>query len=206
MQRSGRPDSVADRQSCAIPPGIDRLDIVVVGHRDEGGEILIRELQRTRSRVRHVWPMPDRLPEDAEVIFVDFVPGIAHRIPWNPGEPKAALVLTIPTEPAPDLEQLRHCAPDAVLHRPFTPRGVLISLVMARSHFTYEQRLRGRIEKLDESLRSIRSVERAKAILMAQQSMSEDEAYHFMRRQAMSRRVSLIAVASAIIDTHETLG
>lgn len=189
-----------------LPAEIGSLDIVVASRRDEGGDLLVRELQRTRARVRHVWPVPDHLPEDTDVIFVDLAPGLANRIAWLPGEPKAALVLTIPAVPPPDLELLRNCAPDAVLHRPFTTHAVLTSLMLARTHFAYQQRLRGRIEKLDETLRAIRSVERAKTILMAKENMREDEAYHFMRRQAMTRRVSLSAVAAAIVDSHEVLG
>ncbi|MGE0761378.1 MAG: ANTAR domain-containing response regulator [Pirellulaceae bacterium] len=185
---------------------LGNLDLIVATRRDEDGELLIRELQRVRAKVRHLWPVPDRLPEDADVIFSDFVPGLADRIPWIPGEPKAALVTLIPLAPPPDLAALRDCAPDAVLHKPFTTYGILTSLVMARSHFLYEQRLRSRIEKLDENLRAMRSVERAKAILMNSRSLREDEAYNFLRRQAMARRVSISAVAAAIVDSHEILG
>jgi AmiR/NasT family two-component response regulator len=206
MQQSSQPGVRMSWRAGALPSEIGSLDIVVVGRRDEGGELLIRELQRTRARIRHIWPPPDRLPEDTDVIFVDLAPGLANHIPWVPGEPKAALILTIPAAPPPELELLRNCAPDAVLHRPFATHAVLTSLVLARTHFAYQQRLRGRIDKLDETLRAIRSVERAKAILMAKENMREDQAYHFMRRQAMARRVSLSAVAAAIVDSHEVLG
>jgi AmiR/NasT family two-component response regulator len=189
-----------------LPPEITNLDILVATQRDECGELLIRELQRTRGRVRHLWPVPDSLPEGSDVIFVDLAPGLATRIPWLPGEPKAALVLLIPPFPPPDLELLRNCAPDAVLHRPFTTHAVLTSLVLARANFGYDRRLRGRVDKLDDTLRAIRKVERAKAILMAKENLGEDEAYHFMRRQAMTRRVSLSAVAAAIVDSQQLLG
>ena len=59
---------------------------------------------------------------------------------------------------------------------------------------------------LDENLRAIHSVECAKAILMAKEPISEEEAYHFMRRQAMSRRLPISVVAAAIVDSHEILG
>src|SRR5436189_255263 len=68
------------------------------------------------------------------------------------------------------------------------------------------QRLRGRIERLDENLRSMRTVERAKAILMETRRMPENEAYAFIRRQAMDRRVSASSVAGAIVDSFELLG
>ena len=80
------------------------------------------------------------------------------------------------------------------------------TLALARGHFLYERRLRGRIEKLDESLRTMRSVERAKSLLMRLKNVSEEEAYNYLRRQAMERRVTIGAVASAIIDSYELLG
>ena len=93
-----------------------------------------------------------------------------------------------------------------MLHRPFTTGTVLTSLAIARAQFLYEQRLRTRIDKLDETLRAFRSVERAKNILMEKRNLDEEEAYHFMRRQAMSQRISIGAVAAPIIDSHDILG
>lgn len=187
----------------AIAAELANLAVTVATRRDEDGELLIRELQRARVQVRHLWPVPDRLPEDMDVLYCDLAPGLPDRVPWVPGEPKAALVAIIPRMPPPDLDLLTNSAPDAVLHKPFAPNAVLTSLLIARSQFRYGLRLRGRIEKLDETLRTMRSVERAKAILMSTRSMREDEAYHFLRRQAMARRVPISAVASAIVDSHE---
>lgn len=193
-------------RAAALPFELSKLDIVVTCERDDGGDVLLKDLQRTRARVRHVWPVPARLPDDTDVIFCDFAPDLAGRIPWVPGDPSAALVIILPRGPDADLELLCHCAPDAVLHRPFTSQATLTSLVLARAQFAYEKRLRGRIGKLDETLRTIRSVERAKAILMSRRNIREDEAYQFMRRQAMSRRVPISAIANAIVDTEEMLG
>jgi AmiR/NasT family two-component response regulator len=185
---------------------ISSLEIVVAVRRDDEGDALARELLRTRSRVRRLWPMSTRLPEDADVIFCELVPELPQCLPWVPGEPLAALVAVTPAIQAPDLKLLRNCAPHAVLHRPFTPGAVVTSLALARAQFLYERRLRSRIDKLDETLRAFRSVERAKTILMQSRKLDEEEAYHFMRRQAMNRRVSISAVAAAIVDSHDVLG
>lgn len=181
------------------------LDLVVATRRDDEGEFLIRVLQRTRARVRHVWPVPDRLTEDTDVIFCDLSPELLQRIPWVPGEPKAALVVIIAPAAPPDLDLLINSTPDAVLHRPFTSNAVLASLVLARIHFAYDRRLRWRINKLDEILHVMRTVERAKEILMRTRQMREEEAYRFIRQQAMNRRVSITAVATAIVDSQAFL-
>ncbi len=182
------------------------LEIVVALRRDEEGDALARELARSRGRVRRLWPLPPRLPEDADILFCELVPELPHCLPWVPGQPSAALVAVMPAVQAPDLKLLRNCAPHAVLHRPFTAATVLTSLALGRAQFLYERRLRSRIDKLDETLRAFRSVERAKTILMQTRKLDEDEAYHFMRRQAMNRRVSISAVAAAIVDSHDVLG
>lgn len=83
---------------------------------------------------------------------------------------------------------------------------MLTSLAIARAQFLYEQRLRTRIDKLDETLRSFRTAEWAKGILKEKRSLDEEDAYHFMRRQAMSQRVSVGAVAAAIVDSFDILG
>jgi two-component system, response regulator / RNA-binding antiterminator len=185
---------------------IASLDIVVAVRRDEEGDALARELARTRGRVRRLWPLPTRLPEDADVIFCELVPELPQCLPWVPGQPAAALVAVMQALQLPDLKLLYNCAPHAVLHRPFTAGTVLTSLALARAQFLYERRLRTRIDKLDENLRAFRSVERAKTILMQTRKLDEEAAYHFMRKQAMNRRVSISTVAAAIVDSHDVLG
>ena len=180
------------------------LEIAVAVSRDEDAEMLARELSRTRSRVRRMWPL--RLPEAVDVIFCELTAELPQLLPWVPGQPQAALVVVTQAVQMPQLKLLRNCAPHAVLHQPFTTGTVLTSLAVARAQFLYEQRLRTRIDKLDETLRAFRSVERAKSILMEKRNLDEEEAYHFMRRQAMSQRVSVGAVAAAIVDSHGILG
>ena len=200
------PDNATAREPTGAAAEISGLDIVVAVPRDDEGDMLARELSRTRSSVRRIWPLPPRLPDAVDVIFCELTSELPQCLPWVPGQPLAALVVVTQAVQMPQLKLLRDCAPHAVLHRPFTTGTVLTSLALARAQFLYEQRLRARIDKLDETLRSFRSVERAKSILKEKRNLGEEEAYHFMRRQAMSQRVSVGAVAAAIIDSHDILG
>jgi hypothetical protein len=79
-----------------LPVEVVDLDIVVAARRDETTEPLIRALQRARARVRQLWPLPDVLPGETDVIFCELTPDLPNRVPWIPGEPKAALVVMIP--------------------------------------------------------------------------------------------------------------
>jgi len=205
--RSRKPaGNYAVREPTGAAAEISALDIVVAVPRDDEGDTLARELLRTRSCVRRIWPLPPRLPDAVDVIFCELTPELPQSLPWVPGQPLAALVVITQAVQMPQLKLLRDCAPHAVLHRPFTTGTVLTSVALARAQFLYEQRLRARIDKLDETLRSFRSVERAKSILKEKRNLDEEEAYHFMRRQAMSHRISVGTVAAAIIDSQDILG
>lgn len=182
------------------------LDIGVLTRRDEPGDQLIRELQRTRARVRHIWPMPEQIPVEYDLVLCELCSDLPKRLPWLPGLPSAALILVIPVDVPLDLGVLHICAPHAVVHLPATPDAVLSALALARNHFLYERRLRSRIEKLDDNLRTMRSVERAKAILIETKKLSEQDAYHFLRRTAMERRVPIGVLAAMIVDSQEMLG
>ena len=75
----------------------------------------------------------------------------------------------------------------------------------ARSVSRYERRLKAKVRKLEETLRSIRQVEQAKAILMRVRNLGEEEAYEFLRKRAMDRRVPVGSVAAAIIEANDFL-
>ena len=199
-------DVASARDSSSCGSDISSLEIAVAVPPDAEGDMLVRELSRTRSCVRRIWPLPPRLPDAVDVMFCELSPELPQCLPWVAGQPSAALVAVVSATQTPPLKLLRDCTPHAVLHRPFTGTTVLTSLAVSRAQFLYEQRLRTRIDKLDETLRSFRSVERAKSILKEKRNLSEEEAYHFMRRQAMSQRVSVGAVAAAIVDSHDILG
>ena len=195
---AGRPEPASQ--------GLADLDVVVLTRRDEVGEPLIRDLARKRARVRHVWPIPELLPDNADVVLCDLIPGLASRLPWIPGKPTTALIVLIPSPAAEiDLEQLRKCSPQAVLHCPYGPQPIQAALMVARDQFAYEQRLRLRIDKLDENLHVIRAVERAKSIMMVERNMPEEEAYRYMRTQAMARGVSIGRIAAAVVESHRVL-
>ena len=178
---------------------------MIIAPLDDQNLFLVRELQRLGTAPKHVWPMPDIIPADAEVIICEYCDDLATRLPWVPGDAGSALIVSLPITKPILPAALAYATPDAMLSRPFSTNAILASVVMARSHFRYEQRLRSKISRLDENLRAMRNVERAKAILMTTKCIPEDEAYEFIRKQAMDRRVSTSTVAAAIISSFEIL-
>ncbi|WP_348272505.1 ANTAR domain-containing protein [Bosea sp. CRIB-10] len=209
-ERAGGPHPTEPRATVSERPARQgavepELNIAVMVERDDHGEFLIRELQRQRATVRHVWPLPSQIPLQYDAIFCALSVDLPQRIPWVPGEPSSALILVDDGKAPLNLKLIHNCAAHGLLHYPATSRAIQSVLMLAREHFQYERRLRGRIEKLDENLRTMRVVERAKVLLIRLKNLTEDEAYGFLRKQAMEKRVTIAAVATAVIDSHDLL-
>jgi two-component system, response regulator / RNA-binding antiterminator len=180
---------------------IANLTMTVCAEPDAECEQLVRELRRTRATVNQRWPMPRTLSVEPDVLFCEFAADLVARLPWNPGEPRCALVLLLPKLGSYDPNAVCKCSPGAVLYRPFQPHAILTALMLARSQFQYEKRLRTRIERLDENLRLLREIEQAKRILMEREQLSERDAYDRMRSLAMQKRTTLVQLACQIVDS-----
>lgn len=199
----GKPSAARYRLDVSTQYIYRDLRIAVMTSRNDQGDQLIRELQRTRAEVQHIWPIPDHIPSDYDVIYCDMVPDLPSRLDGIPGIPTFALVVILSNATRVDPRTLENCVAHAVIQLPVTNQAVISSLVVARSHFLYEQRLRKRINQLDENLLAARNIERAKTILMEKMGLNEEEAYAQLRRQAMERRITVSALASAIIDAQD---
>lgn len=181
------------------------LEVGIFAKREGNVESLIRELQRSRCNVHQAWPMPPQIPVQYDLVVCALTEDLPQRIPWLPGEPESAIVILDSGVGEINLKLIHNCGAHGVLQYPATSRSMLASLAIALDHYHYEKRLRGRINKLDENLRSIRVVERAKSILMRTKSVTEDEAYSYLRHQSMERRVAIGQVAQAVVDTYELI-
>lgn len=187
-------------------PEFGHLTVAAVIEPDQVGEALIREMRRTRAQVVHIWPVPSIYPVEFDMLFSELFDDLPAKLPWSPGEPPLALSVVLRNQRQTNYTALRNSAPHCTISLPAGRDAVMVALATGLAQFQYEKRLRTRIDKLDDYIRAIRSVERAKTVIMSRRQLNEDEAYHYLRRQAMSRRVSIGELALAIIDTDELLG
>lgn len=188
------------------PKKFHDLSIAVIAKRDDHGEDLIREIQKTRAKVQHIWPIPEEIPTDFDIVFCELTEDLPSRFKSVPGNVHVTFIVIIPANGHMNQKALENSVPHAVIHLPCRPEEVLSSMIVARSHYQYERRLRQRIEKLDDNLRSMKTIERAKVIMMQINNLNEEEAYKHLRRKAMQRRVSIGTLASSIVDSQELLG
>ena len=88
----------------------------------------------------------------------------------------------------------------AYLVKPFTISDLIPAIEVARTRFFERSLLEGAVASLEEKLEVRKVVDRAKGILMERHGMSEGEAFTWIQRGAMDRRISMVEVAKALIQ------
>jgi AmiR/NasT family two-component response regulator len=167
---------------------------------DRDGEELVRHLRRIGCRVRHSWPPPAAIPSETDIVFLLFErhqrPGFAE---CREGPAGFALVAVIDYEDPAMLDVLIDAGVRGIVTKPVRPFGILSTLLTARVAHKYEARLHQKVAKLEETLRARRDIEKSVRILMAARTISEEDAYQLIRREAMQKRQSMAVIASSII-------
>ena len=185
---------------------LQQLRVLVVHPHDPDGATIIRHLQLIGCQVEAMWPPPAKLPDRTDVVFYLIDDQTRRSLPWFADLPPAAIVAVVEHDTPDVLGLLSDCMPQAVVSKPANPFAILTSLVVARNIFRYEDRLHTKVRKLEETIRSVRAVEKAKLILMKSKNIEEKEAYEHIRKHAMNRRMPIGKVAPAIIDASDILG
>lgn len=181
------------------------LRVFVAHPHDKCAVALLRCLRRLDVRIAHAWPAPERQREPADVLFCALDRQVLPLVSSLFGQPRPAVIGVLPGDSADVAKLISSVGPHAILAEPFEDAAVVASVIVARANFGYQQRLLARISKLEETLRSMRKVERAKVILMEKRHLDESAAYALLRKQAMSKRVPIGLIASAVIDSNELL-
>ncbi|MET0862904.1 MAG: ANTAR domain-containing protein [Nakamurella sp.] len=88
----------------------------------------------------------------------------------------------------------------AYVVEPFTQERVLPAIEMAVARHAEASALRQEVTEISQRLDARKVIERAKGLLMTQEKMTEPEAFRFIQRTAMDRRVSMRDIASALVD------
>ena len=88
----------------------------------------------------------------------------------------------------------------AYVVKPFTINDLLPAIEIAITRHAQMLALRSEVIDLAERLESRKLIDRAKGILMQAMKLSEPDAFKWIQRTAMDRRVSMKEVAQAVID------
>lgn len=143
--------------SVSLSEQLSRLTVVMACEMDADGVQLLRHLQRTRATVRHVWPLPKTLGENADLVLVDNARAWRNASPGTRGGECRAGGSSAATRPV----RSRRTPPHAAGHRaaPAFPARQSMWLSLALDHFSYAKRQRLRIAELDENIKALRDIE-----------------------------------------------
>jgi AmiR/NasT family two-component response regulator len=201
---TGVPRPTAESQS-ASALGLRDLHVLVVLPRDRDADLVLQQLTRLGCQYQHVWPLPDHLPQSLDIVISSISEETRSLAMSLTDKPQIVLVGIVDPSLGHVLQLLGDMNPLTVLSRPLSGAAVLSGLVVARNAGRYQRRLLTKIAKLEETLRSVRKVERAKAILMQKRHIDESTAYTLLREQAMQKRVPIGVIANAVVESHEVL-
>ena len=98
------------------------------------------------------------------------------------------------------VDRARDAGVMAYVVKPFTITDLVPAIEIAMSRHLQMRSLADEVADLHERLESRKLIDRAKGILMKALNLSEPEAFSWIQRAAMDRRMSMKAVAQAVIS------
>lgn len=179
------------------------LNVLVLHRRDADCDDLVQQISRIGCNVETVWPPPDTLPANVDLVFVEIresvQPGM-QKLFQDGAMTRPTLIGIIGYENPSVLLGLLDLNVQTVLSKPLRAFGVMSSILMARRIWRQRREDLANLEKLRLKLENIQIVTEAKFILMRHHGINESEAYKVIRTHAMSRRTSTREIANAIIN------
>jgi response regulator NasT len=97
------------------------------------------------------------------------------------------------------VERARDAGAMAYLVKPFTKADLVPAIEMAMSRFQEIKSLEAEVGSLEERLETRKALDRAKGLLQGARGWSEQEAFRFIQKTSMDRRMTMRAVAEAVI-------
>ncbi|GIL34602.1 response regulator [Phycicoccus sp. MAQZ13P-2] len=97
------------------------------------------------------------------------------------------------------VERARDAGVMAYVVKPFTASDVTPALDIALSRWSELKQLEAEVADLGERLETRKAVDRAKGVLMAKLKISEADAFRWIQKTAMDRRMGMREVADAVV-------
>lgn len=98
------------------------------------------------------------------------------------------------------VERARDAGAMAYVVKPFTPSDLMPAIEIAVSRFSEIVSLESEIQDLAERFETRKRVDRAKGLLMTKMGLTEPEAFRWIQKTSMDRRLTMREVADAVIE------
>ncbi|WP_147919495.1 ANTAR domain-containing response regulator [Ruania zhangjianzhongii] len=139
---------------------------------------------------------PDIVVMDVKMPVLDGI-SAAERITKDRIAPVVLLTAFSQTEL---VERARDAGAMAYVVKPFTPADLLPALEIALSRHTEIAALESEVADLADRFETRKRVDRAKGLLMTKMGLTEPEAFRWIQKTSMDRRLTMREVADAVID------
>jgi response regulator NasT len=97
------------------------------------------------------------------------------------------------------VERARDAGAMAYVVKPFTKADLLPAIEIAISRYAELKALEAEVADLAERFETRKHVDRAKGVLMQRLGLSEPEAFRWIQKTSMDRRLSMREVADAVV-------
>lgn len=171
-----------------------RLDIVEI-LKDQGFDV-VAETDNGKSAVelaeKH---RPDLVLMDVKMPIMD---GIAAAEAINEKELAPVVLLTAFSQKE-LVERAVEAGAMAYVVKPFTPNDLIPAIDVALSRYEQIAALRKEVATIKEQFETRKLVDRAKSLLITKMGLSEPEAFRWIQKTSMDRRLSMREVAETIV-------
>jgi response regulator NasT len=190
-------DSIATKRRAIVveDEALIRMDIVETLR--EGGYDVVGEASNGEEAVALAREFkPDVVVMDVKMPVMDGITAAEHIAK----ERLAPVVLLTAFSQTELVERARDAGAMAYVVKPFTPADLLPAVEIAASRFVEIRALENEIADINERMATRKTVERAKGILMEKMQLNEPEAFRWIQKTSMDRRLTMREVAEAVID------
>jgi two-component system, response regulator PdtaR len=115
------------------------------------------------------------------------------------GEKLCAVVMLTAFSQIELIEKANDAGVMAYLTKPYQAIDLVPTIEIAVSRFKEMNQLSSEVSELSEQLRMRKVIEKAKAVLMKELSLSEPEAFNWLQKTAMDKRKKMIEVAEVVL-------
>jgi len=192
---SGEPATTPRRVVVAEDESLIRLDIVEI-LRDNGFDV-VGEAGDGETAVRLATELkPDLVVMDVKMPQLDGI-SAAERINKNHIAPVVLLTAFSQKEL---VERAAEAGAMAYVVKPFTPNDLLPQIEIALSRYQQIIALEAEVADMVERFETRKLVDRAKGLLNEKMGLTEPEAFRWIQKASMDRRLTMHDVALAIIE------
>jgi len=138
---------------------------------------------------------PDLLVTDIKMPNLDGL-GAAEKLK----DEKVAIVLLTAFSQKELVERANEAGAMAYIVKPFTPNDLLPAVELALSRHSQMLALEAEIADLNERFETRKLVDRAKGLLNEKMNLSEPEAFRWIQKASMDRRLTMQEVAQTVIE------